>query len=305
MDLQFPQYLYNEIWTYCDREISKCRVIKHARLHLSSGERQEREVYRRLKRELGKNKILYRLLLPVRIMINMIVNGRVQAGQFIVVDDKKLVYLSNPKVACSSIKATLIPAKPKGKTVHQATKSLTRDFLTRKEKTYYKFTFVRNPFARLVSCYEDRYIKDQRRIDRGKRDALYFDRYLFGYIKHVESFDEFIRKIVRIPTCLHDMHFYPQYNLIYGRNGARAVDFVGKLKKINEQFKPIQVRFGLMPLPHRNKTKKGDWRDFYTRETAELVRKKYAKDISQFGYEDEYDQLISYIGAKEARDAEK
>ena len=256
-------------------------------------------MYRRLKRRLGKSKVLYRLLLPVRKIVNIIFIGRLQAGKYVVCDDRRLVYLSNPKAACSSIKATLIPAIPKGKTAHQATRFLSRDFLTRNEKTYYKFTFVRNPFARLVSCYEDRFIKDQHRVDKGKRDALYFDDYLFGYIRNVESFDEFIKKIVRLPPCLHDMHFYPQYNLIYGRRGKCAVDFVGKLKMIGEQFGPIQERFGLRPLPHRNKTEKGDWRDFYTHETAELVRKKYAKDISTFGYEDEYDRLIAYISRKE------
>lgn len=293
--------MYNEMWTErgCENVRTGLPKISRGRLDPPVQDRR-REVYRRLRRKLGKNKVLYRLLLPARKLMNIVFTGKLQAGKFIVCDDKKLVYLSNPKAACSSIKATLIPAIPEGKSAHQATRFLTRDYLTRDEKTYYKFTFVRNPFARLVSCYEDRCIKEQRRVATGKRDAVYFNDYLFGYLRNVKSFDEFIRKIVRIPPFLHDMHFYPQYNLIYDRRGKCAVDFVGKLRKIDEQFPPIRERFGLLPLPHRNKTQKSDWRAFYTRETAELVRKKYERDISVFGYEDEYHRLIAYIDGKEA-----
>ena len=85
-------------------------------------------------------------------------------SSFIVLEKYKLVYCSVPKVACTVWKRIL--ANLEGikitSSVHQETKGklkLLSDYTTEDRakilKTYKKFTFVRDPFERLLSAYKD------------------------------------------------------------------------------------------------------------------------------------------------------
>lgn len=205
--------------------------------------------------------------------------------QYIVSDELKLVYYVNSKVACSSIKATFLNDPiADDYSIHKAVirEGIYHHHLTEAQSSYFSFSFVRNPFSRLVSCYESKYHTDPLKFNLRE-----YNRFLFGYMSEDEGFDAFVRKVCALPVRLMDRHFRPQYDLFYDDNGTCHCDYIGHFETLEEDFEPIRTRFGLRPLPHLNRSKEVDWHSYYTDETLELVRETYKKDFEAFGYADE------------------
>ena len=105
--------------------------------------------------------------------------------EYLVLEDLNLVYVVISKVACTSIKATIgktinIDYKlDSGLDIHKKN-AWHREFgnLKYPYSDYFKFSFVRNPYTRLVSCYIDRVIY------KGPNDDFpeyYFDSYPLEY----------------------------------------------------------------------------------------------------------------------------
>lgn len=231
---------------------------------------------------------------------NLILHGRMVTRKYLISKEKRIVYLINAKVANSSIKAAMYPGNTKDdNSIHYMIDSdMRKERLSPEELKYFKFTYVRNPYERLVSCYESKYHTDKK---RWQRKLLEYDTYLLGYIRKDKGFDHFIRRVVRIPYCCMDCHFQSQYRLTHDSKGKKLVDHIGLYENLGEDFRQIQTKYGLKPLPHYNNSggEKRDWRSYYTLETAELVHRKYAKDFACFGYEDSYRDVMEYIKNKE------
>lgn len=210
---------------------------------------------------------------------------------FIVDADRKLIYLNNPKVACSSIKTSIFGEQDD---IHAFAKSYRTYVLNEEMMSYYKFTFIRNPFKRLVSCFEDK-------CNGSDESLIVWNYYRFGQLfRKIHDFSQFVYRVVLIPNRLAEPHFAAQYPLIY-KKGKCQVDFVGKIENLKEEYEPIRERFNLLPLEHKNQvfSKTGkNWMDYYTPFTAWLVYRKYKKDFVTFGYEDEYRKLKAYLKNK-------
>jgi chondroitin 4-sulfotransferase 11 len=213
---------------------------------------------------------------------------------YVIIPEKKLIYLINYKVASSSILSTLIAKKViDNEEIHTIAKQvlLQKLILNKRERKYYKFTFVRNPYTRLISCYKNKILNEK------DKKRPYFKQNLFKQILKSKSFDDFIKSVCKIPDRISDMHFISQYYYIYKGNNP-IVDFVGKFETLQKDFKYIKDKFNLESLPHCNKTSKSDWMNNYTLETAELVYNRYKNDFKAFGYEKEYKRLINYLRCK-------
>ena len=237
---------------------------------------------------------LSRLIILVSHIQNLLLHGYIAPRIFVVSDEKKVIYLSISKAANTSIKATFadIADMRDNYDIHYKNIVQAQKELTKKQKEYFKFTFVRNPFSRLVSSYVNKY-----KNGLGKRGYISYDYYLLGYLKADKGFDNYVKKIIKLPDFLANDHFKSQYCCVYKR-GKKLVDYVGKFESINNDFPDIQKKFSLNALPHFNKTLNLNWMDYYSFETAGLVYRKYHKDIKEFGYEDEYRKLVEYLKAK-------
>ncbi len=219
------------------------------------------------------------------------------------VEDKeqKAAYLSMPKAACTSITASVLGKFdiPDDYSIFK----IRRPYCTSKHEInpgWFTFTFVRNPFERLVSCYESKYhvdiTKNKRAAERGFLD---FDRYLHGYIKDDNGFTNFVDQIVKIPWRLDNKHFASQYRRITDKNGNLLVNYIGKFEHLSEDYEPIREKYGFAPLKVYNKSEHGDWRDYYTTDLVKKVYRKYRKDVEYFGYEQDYKDLLEYCENKE------
>ena len=206
---------------------------------------------------------------------------------FVFNTEKKLVYLNNPKVACTSIKKSIFGEQSD---IHIYAKQYTVSELSREMEESYKFTFVRNPYERLVSYFEDKCVQHP--------DNPCISGYPLNFLLLNKEFNQFIKNLSLIPYRLSETHFSGQYELIYDKQGKCLVDFVGKIENMREEYEPIRSRFDLLPLPHSNRVASltgKNWMDYYTPLTAALVYWKYRKDFKTFGYENEYRKLKNYL----------
>jgi len=226
-------------------------------------------------------------------VIHLIRFGFVDPPEYIEVPEKQSAYINIPKVACSSFKASITNRSfPDDYSVHTAISGKLN--FSRLNPDYFVFSFVRNPFDRLVSCYESKYHRDI----AIKKPYLTYKYYLFGIISKDLGFEHFIKTICRIPRRLAEKHFRSQYASLY-RRGKCVADFVGKFESLETDYEPIRQKYGFAPLEHYNKTGKSNWMDYYTPKIAKIVYRKYRKDFETFGYQDEYGRLLKYLTAKD------
>lgn len=211
---------------------------------------------------------------------------------YIVSDKRRLIYIHVHKVGSTSIKNAFGDEVEGTEFSVQKTvnRKLGKRILTPEQETYKKFSFVRNPFDRLVSCYAYK-------IKSGTHARITGWYGPFARFNDHETFESFARKVCRVPNIFADPHFLPQYATLYKR-GKKLYDYLGKFEHFSEDFAPIQKKFGLLELPHMRKANKGDWRDYYTTPLAKKIYKRYKKDVQTFGYEQAYSDLLAYLKEK-------
>ncbi len=166
---------------------------------------------------------------------------------------------------------------------------------------YFIFTFVRNPFDRLVSFFQEKYTYENGRYIHYRPEIIFF------WFKEISSFEDFIYKISKTPDLHLEEHFAPQY-IKTDRLKAFGIDinFIGRFEALEQDFEKVKTKFNLLPLEHINKSKgkHSDWRDYYTPQTAKMIYKRYHKDFEMFGYQDEYPKLLAYLKTK-SKEAKK
>ena len=226
--------------------------------------------------------------------------GDIDPANYLVFEDRQLAYLVNSKVACTSIRLTIGKAYglhvTKPLLIHDDSLwTIQKGRLRGKASDFHSFTFVRDPFERLVSCYRDRVL-----YNGPKEFALqpFFSDYLYTIPPNI-SFEEFVRIIARIPDRLADRHFKSQTHSLYAR-GRRQVDFIGRFENLGSDWKIIADRFGFdVTLPVANRsglTSPGaDYRNYYTPELVEMVYQRYKRDVELLGYADAYRSLQAAV----------
>lgn len=259
---------------------------------------------KRIAARLSKNIHALRLLNLYRLTVRVLRTGAYYTRSFFYLPDKKLLYLSISKVGNTSIKASMynLAEGDSYRDIHTKVNQLHVSGRIRnmdKFQDFYKFTFVRNPFQRLVSCYENKLHTDQAEVGESISFLIY-DAYLLGFLSKDRGFSSFARRVCMIHDRIADRHFASQSIGALGPDGRLALDYVGKMERMNADYEPLRQRFGLAPLPHYNKTKKEkNWMDYYDEKTARRVCRRYRTDIEVFGYQGVYDELISYIKARD------
>jgi len=146
---------------------------------------------------------------------------------------------------------------------------------------FYKFSFVRNPWARLSSAFFY--------LSKGGNNP--YDKKLSNmYLKKYNGdFEFFVKDFIYNDKMKHLFHLHPQHEFICDETGRLLVDFVGRFENLQEDFNKVCDKFNVphIELSQLNKTqyrKAVHYTEYYSIETRDIVAEKYRKDIEIFDY---------------------
>ena len=200
------------------------------------------------------------------------------------------IYLNNPKVGCSTIKSSLwtgVRGKPPGQdqSVHVLEGSPFANTLPEPSVVAqaFVFTFVRNPYERLVSAYLDKVKHRSDNVWRGFATRR-------GLDPEAEvSFDRFVALIASQPVEENDPHWRPQHlNTLYP---FVIPNLLADLDSVDKLLPQVLARiFGASPPAVATRqshatTARATWRSFYDDgDTLALVERVYENDFNAYGY---------------------
>lgn len=193
----------------------------------------------------------------------------------------KFIFIHIQKTAGTSIGSALNPfceeSYPSMK--HWSAVKIKEKFGSDIWNEYFKFTFIRNPYERLLSWYN--------MIDKSRCNP---NPNIFhsNIQKNIYSFSNFI---------MDDKNFndinkispqrISQFKKI-SQNGGIIVDFIGRYENINEDFSCICKKLNIPEphLPHINKFDHDNYMNYYTKEMIDEVNSFNEEDFIKF-----YDKL--------------
>jgi Sulfotransferase family len=193
----------------------------------------------------------------------------------VVFDHYRCIFVHIPKCAGISVEKSLFGDFNVG---HTSLKRYQIMFAPEEFRRYFKFTFVRNPFDRLVSSY---FFMQKGGIN--EKDKRWAQRKLSGY----ENFEAFVKNWVTPFNVERALHFRPQTRFICLGDRPPALDFVGYLENIEADFAFVAQKIGLeakLIETNRNAAREKDYRPYYTDETRNIVARVYADDLRILGY---------------------
>jgi hypothetical protein len=136
--------------------------------------------------------------------------------------------------------------------------------------SFFKFSLVRNPWARAVSLY---FRREGRQLHQEIDFASFCE-------KHFYASD----------TCKHPTLHRNQLDWLCDESGKSLMDMVCKLESIEEGIRQIAERTGgrvnLTEL-HDNRNERSQasrYRDMYTERTRKMIAERFEKDIDYFHY---------------------
>ena len=202
-------------------------------------------------------------------------------------DSHQFIFLRMRKVASTSMKTILLPLcvpRPTGRLAHLKSRAklewdyhkyvfrahddiraAQRRMPAERFDRYFKFTFVRNPWDRLVSEYEFLL----RKCEHGRHER----------VKKLGGFKDFIH--MQIPRS--DAY---QINMMCDKHGNVLMDFIGKLENLQNDWKTVCERTGIphQELQRKNASERSHYQDYYDTESRQLVARHWAREIELFGY---------------------
>jgi len=157
---------------------------------------------------------------------------------------------------------------------------------------YYNFSFVRNPFDRLVSAY----VYFQSQVDESSSQHGNKKLYLRAKNPHRDpkirtkmSFEEFIRGACEPQFYVQDQHWRLQTEIL--KLDLINYDFIGKMENFGADLTTILQRLDApddvlsrVDMVTNRSNRKKNTADYYDAKTAELVREWYNEDFVRFDY---------------------
>lgn len=178
-------------------------------------------------------------------------------------DDNNFVWFRVAKVGTRTIYQIL-----RENNVPYSIKGVRIPFLPAEHQKQFKFAFVRNPWARVVSCYHDKVVNE----------ALRTMKKCYG-----KDFDFFVDFIAKKDLTRCDVHIKLQTSLF----PIHEVDFIGRMENFEEDLQYVLKQIGIdcPRIPHKNVSRHKHYSHYYTERTKAIIAQKYRADIEAFGYE--------------------
>ncbi|MDA7604994.1 sulfotransferase family protein [Candidatus Pelagibacter sp.] len=186
-------------------------------------------------------------------------------------DHRTIRMIEQPWFNISSIKSLSnieeLFRKIKHKTIYK-TNSKNHISVTSSEfKKYFKFSVVRNPYARVYSWFRNVI-----------RDDFHLKHY--GISKDIEFYDYLSRFLVNTYMIRQQVYWLKNFE------GKIKLDYIGKFEEIDTVFKYISKSLAIdnIHFPHEKKSEHIDYRDVYDHKSIDLVTKYYKDDLTFFNY---------------------
>jgi hypothetical protein len=131
--------------------------------------------------------------------------------------------------------------------------------------SYYKFTFVRNPWDRFVSA------------------VVFKNKQLQN---HPELVQPFIEKFIHKPNFTQNIFYKPQYDYLVNQKGKQCMDFIGKTENMESDYHKICNHLGIPieKIEVRNSTSRKQYQNVLSEKSKLKIEEIYKNDINEFGY---------------------
>jgi len=139
--------------------------------------------------------------------------------------------------------------------------------LTEKQyENYYKFTIVRNPWARAYSWYKN-----------VMRDEIHLRKL---NIKSDLPFKCFLQEFAGKGLLKTQLYWIKDFE------GKVPMDYIARFENLSEDANIIFKNLGLdnLSLPHKLKGAQDDYRNYYDKESIAIIEDVYTEEIELFGY---------------------
>lgn len=218
-------------------------------------------------------------------------------------EQSSFIYFETAKVACSTIKKTLqdleaeiagVDPMPEVRNIHRKRVSplkspsiigIERFLELLNNKNLFKFSFVRNPFSRVLSAYLDKIQKNT-----PEREKII---QRLGMDSNAEiTLMQFLECISDTPIRKMDHHWRPQYYQIF----FELIDYnmIGRFENFVHDFELILGKLYPNQSPDKLKIKRysphstqasARLSNFYTEHSIKLVQDIYKRDFDNFDYD--------------------
>lgn len=178
----------------------------------------------------------------------------------------KFVFTEVPKTATCSMSSVLSPYNEEKLDKHAYISSLSDCIIF---ENYFKFAFIRNPWDRSFSYYQQMKKKPKGLKENTKRHKHFL--YSTNF-----NFSDFIKKINE-----EDLFWDSQNKFLSDNNGNILIDFLGKFENLQNDFDVIMDKIGLQKtkLPFLNFSKKSNLNDVYDEESKDIISFRFKADI--------------------------
>jgi len=159
---------------------------------------------------------------------------------------------------------------------------------------FFKFSFVRNPWDKMVSFYAYHKKRGFDLLPRRRGDAPQGNiSGSPGTGQAERSFREFLLEDLQTirfrnsqGASSRQLRTSNQLDWLVDHQGRVAMDFIGRFESLQQDFDTVRRRLGFPSLQLRqvNASKHGHYTTYYDDETCRAVEQAFQKDISYFGY---------------------
>ncbi len=199
------------------------------------------------------------------------------------------IYIENPLCATSTFFRFLLKEPPID--FEAKMENLTLEKLNGKYKSFLKFSVVRNPWSRVVSCYNKKILNAM-----GINVMAIISQYdgLFPRMR----FEDFVNWLCseKGQDSYSDPHWISQHSILCGNSGSPIYNYLIKLENFEEGIRNLFEKLGL---PFCRLPKAGlseiqlikplykSWKEYYLgldNKTIKDIEKRYEKDAKIFSY---------------------
>ena len=190
---------------------------------------------------------------------------------------QKCLFIHIPKCAGIAVSNALFNCRAGG---HLPLRLLNNAFPPQQYNRLFKFTVVRNPYARLLSAYSF--------LSSGgltNEDAAWSARVLSAY----GNFSEFVEGWLTPDRAQRTLHFRPQswFLKIPGQE-ISDIDFIAHQETLSTDFDRLCQRLGIinasLGLHNRSPSHEADYRALYSARARQIATDVYQEDLERFGY---------------------